>query len=65
MNGPEGNQGLGMINFIALIALIPIVYGLITFFFRKTGHIYVGSFMATLSITLYLVAANTTWWYGS
>lgn len=65
MNGPEGNQGLGMINFIALIALIPIVYGLITFFFRKTGHIYVGSFMATLFITWYLVAANTTWWYGS
>jgi len=65
MNGPAGNQGLGMINYIALLALIPTVAALSTFFFRKTGHIYVGSFMCTIFITWYLVAANTTWWYGS
>ena len=54
-----------MINYIALLALIPTVAALSTFFFRKTGHIYVGSFMCTIFITWYLVAANTTWWYGS
>jgi len=48
-----------MINFIALLALIPVVGGLMTFFFRKTGHIYVGAFISTFFITWYLTAANT------
>jgi len=60
-----GNGGvpvvLGMINFIGLIVLIPIVAGLSTFFFRMTGHVYVGAFICTLFITWYLVAANTTY----
>jgi hypothetical protein len=51
--------GLGMINFIGLLALLPIVAGLMTFFFRKTGHVYVGAFMCTFFITWYLTAAMT------
>jgi hypothetical protein len=60
-NGPAGDQGLGMINFIALIALVPLLAGISTYFFRKTGHVYLGSFINTLFIVWYLVAANTTW----
>jgi hypothetical protein len=61
MNGPAGDQGLGTINFIALLALIPVLAALVTYFFRKTGHIYVGAFMCTFFISWYLVAANTVW----
>ena len=56
---PNGNIGMGMINFIALLALIPVVGGLMTFFFRKTGHVYVGAFISTFFIVWYLTATNT------
>jgi pimeloyl-ACP methyl ester carboxylesterase len=61
---PFGGMPLGMINFIALIVLIPVIATLSTFFFRKTGHVYVGAFMCTLFITWYLVAANTLFAIG-
>jgi hypothetical protein len=52
-------QGLAMINFIPLFVLIPTVAGLMTYFFRKTGHVYVGSFTCTFFIVWYVVAAST------
>jgi pimeloyl-ACP methyl ester carboxylesterase len=61
---PFGGMPLGMINFIALIVLIPVIATLSTFFFRKTGRVYVGSFLCTLFVTWYLVAANTTFAIG-
>jgi pimeloyl-ACP methyl ester carboxylesterase len=59
--GPSnfGPLGLGLINGLALFVLVPIIALVSTYYFRKTGRIYVGAFLNTLFITWYLVAANT------
>lgn len=59
-----GPAALGFINGLALIALIPAVALVSTYFFRKTGRIYVGAFINTLFVTWYLVAANTLYSFG-
>lgn len=59
-----GPGGLGLINAIALVALLPVVAVISTFFFRKTGRVYVGAFVNTLFIVWYLVAANCIFSFG-
>jgi pimeloyl-ACP methyl ester carboxylesterase len=54
-----GPKGLGIINGLALFALVPMVALVSTYYFRKTGRIYVGAFINTLFVAWYLVAANT------
>jgi pimeloyl-ACP methyl ester carboxylesterase len=60
-----GPGGLGLINAIALIGLIPAIAVISTYFFRKTGHVYVGALVNTLFIVWYLVAANTVFSFGA
>jgi len=59
--GPSnfGPLGLGLINGLALFVIVPIIALVSTYYFHKTGKIYVGAFLNTLFITWYLVAANT------
>ena len=59
-----GPGGLGLINAIALIGLLPVVAVISTYFFRKTGRIYVGAFILTFFITWYLVASNALFSLG-
>lgn len=59
-----GPGGLGLINAIALIGLLPVIASISTYFYRKTGHVYVGAFINTFFITWYLVAANTIFSFG-
>jgi pimeloyl-ACP methyl ester carboxylesterase len=59
-----GPGGLGLINAIALIVLLPVIAIISTFFFKKTGHVYVGAFINTLFIVWYLVAANAVFAFG-
>jgi hypothetical protein len=54
-----GASSLRLINGFALFALIPAIALVSTYFFIKTGRIYVGGFINTLFITWYVVAANT------
>lgn len=58
---PNQDIGMGMINFVALIVLLPVLAGWMTYFFRKTGHVYVGAFLCTAFISWYLTAAMTTY----
>lgn len=60
-----GPGGLGLINAFALIGLLPVVASISTFFYRKTGHVYVGAFINAFFITWYLVAANTIFSFGA
>lgn len=59
-----GPGGLGLINGLALIVLLPIVAVVSTFFFRKTGHVYLGAFINAMFIVWYLVAANASFAFG-
>lgn len=59
-----GPGGLGLINAIALVALLPVVAVISTFFFRKTGRVYVGALINTFFIVWYLVAANCVFSFG-
>jgi uncharacterized protein len=59
-----GPGGLGLINAIGLLALEPVIAVISTYFFRKTGRIYVGAFINTLFIVWYLVATNTIYSFG-
>jgi hypothetical protein len=59
-----GPAGLGLINGLALFALVPAIALVSTYYFRKTGRIYVGAFINTFFITWYLVAANTLYSFG-
>lgn len=54
---------MGTINFMPLLVLLPVVVGFITYFFRKTGHVYLGAALCTIFVTWYIVAAETinTW----
>jgi hypothetical protein len=54
-----GPKGLGLINSIALLGLIPVLAVISTYFYRRTGKVYVGAFINTFFIAWYLVAANT------
>lgn len=59
-----GPGGLGLINAIGLIPLLPVVAVISTYFFRKTGRVYVGAFINTLFVVWYLVAANCVFSFG-
>jgi hypothetical protein len=48
------------INGLGLIPLLPALAGLMTYFFRKTGHVYVGAFICTILVVTFLVGAETT-----
>jgi hypothetical protein len=50
--------GLGGIYYIPLLVLWPLVACLYTYYFRKTGRVYVGTFMVTLFIVWYLAASG-------
>ncbi len=45
------------IQFVPLLAIAALVS---TYFFRKTGHVYVGAFLNALFITAYIVAGQAT-----
>ncbi len=57
-SGPLGPTvaGLGGIYYIPLVVLWPLVACLYTYFFRKTGRVYVGISLVTLFIVWYLAA---------
>jgi hypothetical protein len=57
--GAVAGNGMVMINGISLVVLVPTFAGLITYFFRKTGHVYVGAFLCAFFLAWYLVAAET------
>lgn len=48
--------GLGAIYYIPLLVLWPLVACLSTYYFRKTGHVYVGAFVVTLFVVWMLAA---------
>jgi MFS family permease len=48
------------INGLGLIALLPVLAGLMTYYFRKTGHVFVGAFICTILVVTFLVGAETT-----
>ncbi|MDT4762303.1 acetylxylan esterase [Sphaerochaeta sp. PS] len=50
--------GMGGIYYLPLLVLWPLVACLYTYFFRKTGRVYVGISMTTLFIVWYLTAAG-------
>jgi len=50
--------GMGGIYYIPLLVLWPFVACIYTYFFRKTGRVYVGISLATLFIVWYLSAAG-------
>lgn len=43
------------IQFVPLLAIVALI---LTYFFRKTGHIYVGAFVSAIFITWYIVAGQ-------
>ncbi|NLE15007.1 MAG: hypothetical protein GX626_03930 [Spirochaetales bacterium] len=51
--------GMGGIYYIPLLALWPLVACIYTYFFRKTGRVYVGIGISTLFIVWYLSAAGS------
>ncbi|MEJ2608115.1 MAG: hypothetical protein P8Z41_15800, partial [Anaerolineales bacterium] len=59
-----GPGGLGLINGLALFAIVPAIALVSTYYFRKTGKIYVGAAINTLFVTWYLVACNTLYSFG-
>ncbi len=52
------STGMGGINYLALLVLWPLSASLYTYYFRKTGRIFVGSFLVTMVIVWSLAAAN-------
>jgi hypothetical protein len=59
-----GPGGLGLINAIGMLGLLPVIACISTFFYRKTGHVYIGAFINTFFIVWYLVAANAVFSFG-
>jgi hypothetical protein len=57
-SGPQGAiaAGMGGIYYIPLLVLWPLVACIYTFFFRKTGRVYTGMFLATLFMVWLLAA---------
>ena len=54
--GTAAAAGLGAIYYIPLLVVWPVVACLYTYYFRKTGHIYTGAFLATLFVVWMLAA---------
>jgi len=54
--GTAAAAGLGAIYYIPLLVVWPLVACLYTYYFRKTGHIYTGAFLATLFVVWMLAA---------
>jgi hypothetical protein len=54
--GGAAAAGLGAIYYLPLLVIWPLVACLYTYFFRKTGHIYTGAFLATLFVVWMLAA---------
>jgi hypothetical protein len=54
--GSAAAAGLGAIYYIPLLVIWPLVACIYTYFFRKTGHIYTGAFLATLFVVWMLAA---------
>ena len=54
--GGAAAAGLGAIYYIPLLVIWPLVACLYTYYFRKTGHIYTGAFVATLFLVWMLAA---------
>lgn len=52
------STGMGAINYIALLVLWPLSACLYTYYFRRTGRVFVGSMLVTAVIVWSLVAAN-------
>ena len=50
---------VGIINFIGTLMILPAVASVMTYFFRKTGHVYAGAFMCAFMLAWYFSAANT------
>ena len=48
--------GLGAILYVPLLVIWPVVACIYTYYFRKTGHIYTGAFLATAIVTWMLAA---------
>jgi len=57
-SGPMGPTaaGMGGIYYIPLLVLWPLAACLYTYFFRRTGRVYAGSFLVTLFMVWYLAA---------
>lgn len=55
---PELNlAGIVMFQFIPIFAIVGLIT---TYFYRKTGHIYVGAFICTMLVTWIVVAGTAT-----
>ena len=54
--GTATAAGLGAIYYIPLLVVWPVVACLYTYYFRRTGHIYTGAFLATLFVVWMLAA---------
>lgn len=59
-----GPSGLGLINAIALVGIVPAVAAISTYFYRLTGKVYVGALINTMFVAWFLVAANTVQGFG-
>jgi hypothetical protein len=64
--GPSnfGPKALGFINGLGLFVLVPTIALVSTYYFRKTGRIYVGAFINILFVAWYLTAANCMFGFG-
>lgn len=64
--GPSnfGPKALGFINGLGLFVLVPTIAMISTYYFRKTGRIYVGAFINTLFVAWYMTAANCMFGFG-
>jgi pimeloyl-ACP methyl ester carboxylesterase len=53
----ESLRGIVAHQFVALLAIVALVS---TYFYRKTGHVYVGAFLNAFFVTWYIVAGQAT-----
>lgn len=62
MSGNPLPLGESLLTIVAIqfVPLLLIVGFILTYFFRKTGHIYAGAFICALFITWYIVAGQAT-----
>jgi len=54
--GVEPDPSFKSLYFVPFLLILPTLACLYTYFFRKTGRIYVGSFMVTVFVVWYLAA---------
>jgi len=55
---PDPNNNLYVIIAIQFLSMFTIVATILTYFFRKTGHIYAGAFLSALLVTWIFVASQ-------